>query len=346
MSMKLSQLSRALPPLLAVRRPVFIWGKPGIGKSDTIAQIAAADGRELKDVRLGLMDPVDVKGFPVPDIENNAMKWLPAEFLPPMFVPGTGKDKGKMVPNESKGLLFLDEMNSAPRATQAASYQLILNHRIGEYVLPKNWAVVAAGNNLEDRAVVVDMPTPLANRFVHIDIEIDADDWHSWALTSGVHDHVRAFLRFRPKLLHAFEPGKDKRAFPTPRSWSFVSDLCKASLDTPTLFELVRGTVGEGAANEFVPFFKTLDQLPDIDQILVAPKKAPLPENVSVKHAVVSALESRVTVTNADRVMDYMNRLPKEFQTIFIQSMANNNEKVYRTKPVMDWVIKNHEVVS
>ena len=189
--MKPSQVQASLTHLVSRRRPAFIWGPPGAGKSDIVRTVADTMGLELRDVRLNLMDPVDLKGFPtISEVEfgtgKNKVKERQMSFVAPDFLPRDPK---------SKGVLFLDEMNSAPQSVQAAAYQLILNRRIGEYELPEGWAVLAAGNRAGDRAVVHGMPSALANRFVHIDFEVDVDDWYYWASANGVSDVTRAFIK-------------------------------------------------------------------------------------------------------------------------------------------------------
>ena len=193
--MQPSSIRTALPRLIEKQRPVFLWGAPGVGKSDVVGQIATDLKLELRDVRLSLLDPIDLKGFPVVDTAKKQMKWLPADFLP----------------TKGRGLLFLDEMNSAPQSVQAAAYQLILNRKIGDYKLPDGWAVLAAGNRSSDRSVVHAMPAALANRFVHLDFDIDVNDWNYWAMTNGMHDDLRAFIQFRPNLLHSFDAASNPR---------------------------------------------------------------------------------------------------------------------------------------
>jgi len=140
--------------LIKKQRPVMIWGPPGIGKSDIIAQIGQKLDREVIDLRLLLMEPTDLRGIPYYNKSQNKMDWAP-----PVDLPSDPK---------STAILFLDELNAAPMATQAAAYQLILNRRIGTYVLPKGVSVVAAGNRESDKGVTYRMPSPLANRVIHI----------------------------------------------------------------------------------------------------------------------------------------------------------------------------------
>lgn len=258
------------------------------------------------------------------------MKWLPADFLP----------------TKGKGILFLDEMNSAPQSVQAAAYQLVLNRKIGEYELPVGWSVIAAGNRASDRSVVHAMPAALANRFVHLDFEVNAEDWGHWAMDNGVHLDIRAFIRFRPSLLHSFDANTNPRAFPTPRSWAFVDDVYRSSLSADEEFELIKGTVGEGAAAEFSGFVRQIRDLPTIDQVLLDPDGTKLPANPSAQYAMVTALDSKATTGNIARIMKYVERMPVEFQTVFIRSAIRRDSKLTGTKSYVDWGLKNASVLG
>lgn len=327
--MKPSAIATSLPHLVNKKRPVFLWGAPGVGKSDVVRQIAASMKHELRDVRLSLMDPVDLKGFPVPNAAKKQMNWLPADWLP----------------TKGKGILFLDEMNSAPQSVQASAYQLVLDRKLGDYELPEGWAVIAAGNRASDRAVVHAMPSALANRFVHIDYEIDNDDWNMWAMQNGVHDDIRAFMRFRSNLLHSFDAASNPRAFPSPRSWSFVNDIYKDQHGQAEEFELVKGTVGEGAASEFSAFVRQIKDLPSPDQVLIDPDGTRLPENPSAQYAMVSALEGKSTAANYGRVMKYIERMSVEYQALYVRGAARKDPKITTTRPYMDWCVKNQDVL-
>ena len=157
--MKASTLKKSLISMIDSKIPVFVWGNPGVGKSSIIKQIANDKAMEFIDLRLSLLDPTDLRGIPFFDVNNKSAVWAKPEFLP---------DTNSL----AYGILFLDEINSAPPTVQAAAYQLILDRKIGEYTLPVNYAIVAAGNYESDRGVTYRMPTPLANRFVHLDFEL------------------------------------------------------------------------------------------------------------------------------------------------------------------------------
>lgn len=328
--MKPSALRSTIGLLHKNQRPGFLWGPPGVGKSDLMALVAKDAGVELRDVRLSLMDPIDLKGFPVVNSVKKQMSWLPADFLP----------------TKGEGILFLDEMNSAPQATQAAGYQLILNRRIGEYELPKGWSVMAAGNRSGDRSIVHAQPSALANRFVHLDFEVSAEDWGYWAMENDIHLDVRAFIRFRPNLLHDFKPSENPRAYPTPRSWAFVSNVYKSNLPADQEHELIKGTVGEGAATEFSAFTRVIKDLPTVDQILLDPEGTKMPENPACRFALATALDQKATTGNLARIMKYVERMPVEFQTVFVRSAIRRDDKLTGTKTYMDWGIKNQDVLS
>lgn len=327
--MKPSSIRAALPKLIAKQRPVFLWGAPGVGKSDVIRQIAEDHKLELRDVRLSLLDPIDLKGFPTIDAVKKQMSWLPADFLP----------------KKGKGLLFLDEMNSAPQSVQAAAYQLVLNRKIGEYKLPDGWSVMAAGNRASDRSVVHAMPAALANRFVHLDFDINVDDWSHWAMDNDVHTDLRAFIRFRPNLLHYFDSASNPRAFPSPRSWAFVNDIYKDSHSADDEYELIKGTVGEGAAAEFSGFVRQIKDLPTIDQVLLDPDGTKVPTSPAGMYAMATALDAKTTTNNIGRVMKYTDRLPVEFQVVFVRSAIRRDSKLTGTKEYMAWGIKNQNVL-
>ena len=245
----------------------MLWGPPGIGKSSIVAQTAAGHRLDFIDLRLSQLAPTDLRGLPV--AKNGASRWFPPEFLP----------------RKGKGILFLDEINLAPPAMQGMAQQLILDRRVGSYVVPKGWYIWAAGNRKEDRASVFDMPAPLANRFLHLEVEPDLDSFKAYALANGFHEHIVAFLSFRPPLLHKLDP--QQPAWPSPRSWEMASKLYAAGLD-------VTPAIGAGAAAEFGAYLSVYRQLPDLERILSGNgADVQFPEEPSARYAVTIGLTTR-----------------------------------------------------
>ena len=240
------------------KRPVFLWGPPGIGKSELIQSITDEMKGHMIDLRLGQMDPTDIRGIPFYNKDNGTMDWAPPIDLPT-------KEMAEKYPVI---VLFFDEMNSAAPSVQAAAYQLVLNRRIGKYELPDNVVIVAAGNREGDKGVTYRMPSPLSNRFVHIEMRVDFESWQKWAVTNNVHQDVVGYVSFAKQDLFDFDPKSSSRAFATPRSWTFVSDLLGDELDTNTETDLVSGTVGDGTAVKFMAHRKIASQMPNPTDIL------------------------------------------------------------------------------
>jgi hypothetical protein len=246
---------KSIRKAINVRRPVFLWGPPGIGKSDIVKQIGEDANREVIDVRLALWEPTDIKGIPYYNSDMGKMVWAPPSELP------TDPD--------STAIIFLDELNSAPPAVQAAAYQLILNRRVGTYTLPKGVDLVAAGNREGDRGVTYRMPSPLANRFVHLEMKVDFDDFQDWATLNKVHPEVVGYVGFAKQDLYDFDPKSSSKAFATPRSWVFVSDLLSdADIDNDTLHNLVAGAIGDGLSVKFMAHRKVAGRMPKAGDIL------------------------------------------------------------------------------
>jgi hypothetical protein len=255
-----NEAKRSIRKCIKIQRPVFMWGPPGIGKSDIVKQVGDEFERDVIDVRLSLWEPTDIKGIPYYNAQANTMSWAPPAELP------TDPD--------STAILFLDELNSAAPATQAAAYQLILNRRVGTYILPKGVSIVAAGNRETDKGVTYRMPAPLANRFLHIELRTDYEDWLQWATLNREHEQVVGYIGFAKQDLYDFDPKSSSRAFATPRSWHFVSQLLEDDdLGEGTLTDLIAGAIGEGLAVKFMAHRKVAKQMPDPEAILAGKVK-------------------------------------------------------------------------
>lgn len=250
---------------IKARRPIFMWGAPGIGKSDIVASIVrsgALGNAALVDLRLALLEPTDLRGYPFRNPETNQMEWAPPADLPSV----------ELASQYDTVVLFLDELNSAPPSVQAAAYQLVLNRRIGQYVLPDNVVIVAAGNRDNDRGVTYRMPLPLANRFRHIYLRVDFDDWSRWAIRNDVHPDVLGYLSYAKQDLHAMDVKSNAAAFPAPRSWAFVSEMLRvpefATADLAEQKIEVAGAIGDGVAAKFMEHRRLSGQLPRPEEVL------------------------------------------------------------------------------
>jgi len=336
--MKPSKLFEALQALIRERVPLHLWGPCGVGKSQIVYQVADDLGYDFLDVRAGLLDPVDLRGLP--RIVGDQTEWVPPKFLP----------------TSGKGILFLDELTSAPQMTQAGCYQLVLDRKLGEYVLPDGWVVVAAGNPASERGVHFSMPRPLRNRFVHLDLEPDLDDWCKWAIKAGVRPEIIAFLRFKPELLLAADVTSDANAWPTPRSWEMASNVLSgianrqktAFLSGASDFEaqLLDGTVGPAATSELVAFLRLFRQLPSIDEILLNPDTAPLPTETSAQIAIATALGRVVTDNSIARGLRYLDRMPTEMRVMAVRDAAARDTAITHTPEFVRFGVEYREVLQ
>ncbi len=320
--------------LLKEKIPVFMWGPPGIGKSAIVRQICKESKWQMVDLRLSLLNPIDLRGLPYLSKKREEAIWLKPEFLPLDGIRGWQK----------KGILFLDELNTAPVSVQIAAYQLLLDRRIGNYIFPDGWRIIAAGNRETDRAAVTRMPSPLANRLIHFNVSAHIDDWKIWAQGEGkVDSRVVAFLNFRPKLL-ATLPKEEIKAYPTPRSWEFVSRILKLYPTPEDAEKSIAGAVGEGAMSEFLAFMKIYQDLPDIDKILDGKVKK-VPRKADVLYALSSALVVKLKKKYLANFLKYTLRMPPEFATVAVRDAARNGwaDKIQKLPEWKEWSKKFRE---
>lgn len=292
-----------------------------MGKSSVVAQVTRSLGIGLVDLRASQLDVVDLRGCPL--IEKGRTKWAPPEFLP----------------EEGEGILLLDEIDKATNSVQAGLLQLVLDRRMGEYPLPAGWWVVAAANRLKDRAGSGRLISPLLNRFAHIFVDPCPEEWQRWALEAGVRPEVRAFLKFKPNLLHVFKPHapEEEVAFPTPRSWKMASDILGSSPPQDLLHSLISGTVGTAAAAELLGFLDVWGNIPDVDRVLNDPDRHPLPSELIYLHALGAALVERLRpsvpgtlpdLETTRKVVRVMTRFPQEIQGFMFRDAVVYDRRV------------------
>ena len=281
-------------------RPIMCWGPPGAAKTASVALVANEMNVPLTDLRLGNLTPSDLKGLPVIDHDQRVTRYYPPAELP----------------HQGEGILTLDELNIAPPVMQALAQELLLERRLGEYHLPEGYLIVGMGNRKEDRAAVHAMPAPAANRFKHYRLEPSLSDWRHWAHgTDSIHEHILAFLHYRPELLHKFDPGAP--AWPSPRSWHIASDDYRHGGS-------VIPAVGEGPGLEFEAYVQVYSQLPDIDAILAGRgQRERAPEEPSALYALTLALAERTDAgEGASHAMAWvLEHLTDEFTQLYLSSV-------------------------
>jgi hypothetical protein len=323
--------------------PIFIEGPPGVGKSAVSREVDEDMDAQLRkdnknrafgwlDTRASQHDPTDFRGIPAV-IDREAL------WLPPADIPFEGN---KNIPE--RGIWFLDEVTSAPPLVQAVLYQAILDHKIGEHTLKKGWYIMAAGNRIEDRAVTYRMSSALANRFTHINFEVNIDDWIDWAVKNQVNPNIIMFLRFKPALIFDFKADSSEKAFCSPRTWDFASRHINL-VPTKLLPEVLNGTIGKGPTAEFMAFLKLQTELPDPKTIFDGDNF--VPKKLDLTYALVGALATRAAgMKQYERMLQYSKHLDTEFAVLLITMLAQKDEATMALAPSFEkWAISNADII-
>lgn len=311
----------------------FIKGRPGGGKSALARDIVNSLGinpERITEFNPSLRDPVDIMG--VPRTDNDVAKWIP---MPEFW---RIRDDG----TDQPCALIVEELSDAPVPMQNPMCRVILDRYAGELKLHNKLVVIATGNRTEDKSGANRMTTKLSNRMQNLDYDENLDDWVNWALARGIRLDLIQFLRFRPNLLSDFQPNRELN--PTPRTWEYVNEV-NASLPSDLYFGNIAGLVGEGAAAEYTGFKRIFENLPNIDGIILNPAKAEVPKDMAVLYALTGALAHRVSVDNIDRVAEYINRMPQDFQVMCMLDAQTLAPKIRNTKAYVQWTVKNANVL-
>lgn len=318
--------------------PAFVWGATGIGKSYTIRDTAMELAKELGleysediqdinkdnkfmliDIRISQLDPSDLRGLPDLDREKGETRWLLPNWLP----------------RKGHGIIFFDELNLAPPSIQASAYQLILDRRLGDYVLPDGYIIVSAGNRLEDKAHTFEMANPLKNRFIHTELAIPIPEqgniksgWLKWASENGIDTRILTYIAYLPSELYKFEEASKSPAFPTPRSWEYASKLIDEIKNKEVIRMLVSSAVGDASANKFVEFIEIMESI-NLDEIMKNPEKAREVESIEQKFALLSLiLETyKSKPEKLDTILEIARNIDKEYLVFTMITIAKMDEK-------------------
>ena len=328
-----SELVSELELCIQADTPLHIWGAPGIGKSQIVQQVAKKLGRELTDLRAVLLDPIDLRGLP--SVSGDVTRWIPPVFLP----------------RKGPGILFLDELTAAPQMTQAACYSLILDHRLGEYLVPDDVYICAAGNPASERGVHFQMPRPLRSRFSHAMLVPDLAQWCQWAVANRIPPHIIAYLRFRPE--HLCMPGDlNENTWPSPRTWEFAARKLAAwlhnggSIKDPRLLKTLAGTIGDAVAGELVSFIQMYMSLPSTDEIVLNPTSAPVPTEPSSAIAIATALGKAMTDTNIVQIDKYLKRMRPEMHVMAMRDASERDRSITKTSAFVEYAVLHQQKVA
>lgn len=335
MEISINQARASIERVLAAQLVPLLRGSPAIGKSSLIHQIAKTYSLKVIDLRLSQCDPTDLMGFPHVCPKTGRGTYIPMDTFPLA---------GDKIPDGYEGwLLFLDELTSANRDVQAASYKVILDRMVGQKKLHENVVIAAAGNREEDGAIVEEMSTALQSRLVHLDLVVDVKEWLDWATTAGIDHRITSYIKWKPEILYSFKPDHTDLTYASPRTWEFASRIIKGtqgpvSMDySPDL----GGTLSDGVAREFILYTKLYRDLITIPEILKAPETVHVPEEPSLLFALTGTIAHGVNPQNIDKLMVFVGRLPIEFQVTTMREIVRRNQSLLENRAVQHWVTKN-----
>ncbi len=313
-------------PDAAYIRP-YLEGSPGVGKSTISRQacmiVAEKTGEDFAFSGLNLLDydSAELAGWAVPSLDNSEMIRVKPDWLP----------------TSGKGLIFVDELPQAPTSNQNKGRQIVLERRAGVHRLPHGWVTAGAGNRADDRAGTNAMPTHMRDVLMFLPVEADLDDTLDYFNKIGVHDTIRAFLRYRPEFLNKFD--RNAKSCPTPRSWETVSSILKANTDQTALTYSVAGQVGDAAGVDFMAFVKLQASMPNIDKIIADPDSVDIPENTTIMYAVSAALASRATEKTAANILKYLLKSEhQEFTGYFVNDVVSRDAQMKRDRSIRKWI--------
>ena len=296
----------------------FVQSSPGMGKSSIMKSVAEEYELEVIDHRLSTSAPEDLSGLPRFN-ERGYAEFAPFADLFPI--------EGTPLPAHKQGwMLFLDEFNQATKSVQSASYKLILDRMTGQKKLHEKVVITAAGNLATDRAIVNVLGTARQSRVVHIEMEINFNEWlEDVALKQNYDRRIIGFLAQFPSKLMTFDPNHTDKTFCCPRTWEFMNRLLAVTDVTDDRVALYGGTISPGIAAEFVQFTKIYGSLINIREVITNPATAPLPEGAPMKWATVSMLMEKVDAKNFNALAEYMSRFDLTFRVLFFRSVLVRN---------------------
>lgn len=326
---------------LAIRAGLvpLLHGSPAIGKSAIIKAIAKAYNLKLIDLRLSQCDPTDLLGFPRIDPVTGRAGYAPMETFPlqgdelPFHEDGSGK-------RYDGWLLFLDEMGSANKEVQAASYKLVLDRMVGLKHLHDSVAICGATNLDTDNAITEEMSTALQSRLVHLELVLDVPQWLDWAFDKNLDHRITSYIQYKPDALYTFKPDHTDRTYAAPRTWEFMDNIIKADnglVDREKL-PLYAGTISKGVANEFVTFTQVYTSLHTVPQIVARPDTLSVPDEPSILYALTGTISSNLDEKNADNLLIYLKRMPVEFQVVALKETVRRNKPALQFPAVQKWV--------
>ena len=318
---------------------LLFHGSPGIGKTQSIFSSLQKAGYTTRLLGAPTMDPVDIGGFPMINVEEKTTGWAPPTAL--------------VCPPGEKLAIFVDEINRASTMVQNSLLSMFQERRVRDFKLDPSTLLIAAANREQDDVGLQQVSRAMNNRFIHIYVRTSITGFLKYAIGAGIHPAILGCLKFRPDLLNpAYDDSsteakkeaqkwKNEKAFPTPRAWETVSKLMnKGTPNRNMLTAMVAGTIGYGPTIEVMAYWDALNSLPSIDSIFLNPDTAKLPEEPSQCYAVSIAIARRMDDENLERGIQYLKRMGLEYNVLTVKETIRKNEKLVHTNAYLNWAIE------
>ena len=317
--------AEAIRTCYKARRPLFIWGPPGTGKSAVARSVADEDGMEFIDLRLVQIDALDLRGTPKVKPDSDGTELM--HFI-----------QTSLLPRKGKGYLFLDEFVQAPTLVMNSASELVLDRRVGEYRLPDGWSIIAAGNRRMDRAGTLEMPAHLKNRFIHIEMQPELKVWLNWAAQNDIHPAVISFLKTAGiQALYKFSA--DDLAYPTLRTWEYASDILKTGCKGSTLRTLIFGCIGEGVGRELLTWIESNVELPSYEETVQMPDLVPIPAKRSTQMIYADSILRDAKAEHGEELIKFFNRIgaDPEMRGYIATQISTSSTPFAKSGPAKAW---------
>jgi hypothetical protein len=331
--MRPTLLKDTLKSLFPVQRNVCIEGPPGGGKTTIVHEVARELNAHYIEVHMPTMLVEDF-GVMFPENGSSVMTYRLPHWYP---AKGSKYDDGRGI------FLCFDDRNQGGNDLQKVQANIMQARTLHGAPLADKCMVVSTGNRQSDRAGSNRVLSHVRDRETVFELETHLDDWTAWAVDHQVRPEVLGFIRFRPNLLHDFDPQRDVNA--SPRSWVEGVSQIMGVVPHEAEYEAFKGAVGEGAAAEFVGFLRIHRKLPDPDKVLANPSVATVPDEKITLYALCSSLAHRATVKNVNNFVEYITRLPGEFSVLSMTLACRRDGSLTNTKAFTSWAVDHQDLL-
>ncbi len=340
-----SMAKKAIAVALKAQLMYMLLGSPGIGKSAIVQEVADDFDMLVIDLRLAQCDPTDLNGFPSIDAARQKAGYMPMDTYPlqgetPPTNPKTGQPYQGWI-------LFLDEFNSADKGVQKAAYKLCLDRMVGQFHLHERCLIIGAGNLETDNAIVEEMSSALQSRMIHNELLSCPPEWLQWANRVKLDHRIVSYIEHQPAQLNRFNPSTQvERTYACERTWAHASELLKhMDIHDDVAAPLLAGKISEGVTRDFLNYVAVFKDMPKIPEIIANPNSCPLPDSPGKRFGMSGALASAAIAANVGPLVDYIKRLPMEFQVVTFRYMRLRNPEVTAEPAPAKWLMDHgHEL--